>query len=175
MPALWTGTPTTVRPDDLDIICPALKCTTAESLLHEPEIAAGTAATGPPAGGDRIRLGGAAAEPRAAGPFRPCDGAAEELPRMSAAAGVRCLPARLRSRSGHSGGPASDAVLTEQRAQVVAELVTSLVARSVADLVAGLRKSSRASPAPAANCQPARTQGAACCSRLRCPVGEPNL
>ncbi|MEU8352611.1 helix-turn-helix transcriptional regulator [Streptomyces sp. NPDC048845] len=39
MSALWTGTPTTVRLDDLDIICLVLECTTAELLIHEPEVA----------------------------------------------------------------------------------------------------------------------------------------
>ncbi|MEU9380076.1 helix-turn-helix transcriptional regulator [Streptomyces sp. NPDC048279] len=40
MSALWTGTPTTVRLDDLDIICAVLSCTTADLLIHEPEVAA---------------------------------------------------------------------------------------------------------------------------------------
>ncbi|MFJ3841757.1 helix-turn-helix domain-containing protein [Streptomyces sp. NPDC090054] len=54
MSALWTGTPTTVRLDDLDIICLVLKCTTADLLIHEAEVAAARrpqaepqAATGP--------------------------------------------------------------------------------------------------------------------------------
>ncbi|GAA3302156.1 hypothetical protein GCM10020295_47150 [Streptomyces cinereospinus] len=38
--ALWTGTPTTVRLDDLDIICLVLQCTTADLPVHEPEVAA---------------------------------------------------------------------------------------------------------------------------------------
>ncbi|MFD7669058.1 helix-turn-helix domain-containing protein [Streptomyces sp. NPDC059788] len=40
MSALWTGTPTTVRLDDLDIICAVLGCTTGDLLIHEPEAAA---------------------------------------------------------------------------------------------------------------------------------------
>ncbi|MFF8003698.1 helix-turn-helix domain-containing protein [Streptomyces sp. NPDC007917] len=40
MSALWPGTPTTVRLDDLDIICAVLECTTADLLIHEPEVAA---------------------------------------------------------------------------------------------------------------------------------------
>lgn len=40
MSALWTGTPTTVRLDDLDIICAVLECTTADLLIHEPKVAA---------------------------------------------------------------------------------------------------------------------------------------
>src|SRR3954471_5039987 len=37
MSALWTGTPTTVRLDDLDIICTVLDCTPADLLICEPD------------------------------------------------------------------------------------------------------------------------------------------
>ena len=37
MSALWTGTPTTIRLDDLDVICHVLNCTPADLLIREPE------------------------------------------------------------------------------------------------------------------------------------------
>lgn len=37
MSALWTGTPTTVRLDDLDVICVVLECTPADLLMCEPD------------------------------------------------------------------------------------------------------------------------------------------
>ena len=37
MSALWTGTPTSVRLDDLDVICSVLDCSPAELLIPEPE------------------------------------------------------------------------------------------------------------------------------------------
>jgi DNA-binding Xre family transcriptional regulator len=37
MSALWTGTPTTIRLDDLDVICAVLGCTPADLLICEPE------------------------------------------------------------------------------------------------------------------------------------------
>ena len=37
MSALWTSTPTTIRLDDLDIICAVLECNPAELLICEPE------------------------------------------------------------------------------------------------------------------------------------------
>ena len=37
MSALWTGTPTTIRLDDLDVICVVLDCTPAELLICEPD------------------------------------------------------------------------------------------------------------------------------------------
>ena len=36
MSALWTGTPTTIRLDDLDVICAVLDCEPAELLIREP-------------------------------------------------------------------------------------------------------------------------------------------
>lgn len=37
MSALWTGTPTSIRLDDLDVICAVLECTPTDLLLAEPE------------------------------------------------------------------------------------------------------------------------------------------
>jgi DNA-binding Xre family transcriptional regulator len=36
MSALWTGNPTTVRLDDLDVICAVLACEPSELLIREP-------------------------------------------------------------------------------------------------------------------------------------------
>jgi DNA-binding Xre family transcriptional regulator len=40
MSALWTGTPTTIRLDDLDVICLVLGCDPGVLLIPEPEKAA---------------------------------------------------------------------------------------------------------------------------------------
>src|SRR2546430_3323047 len=37
MSALWTGTPTTIRLDDLDVVCAVLACTPADLLICEPD------------------------------------------------------------------------------------------------------------------------------------------
>ena len=37
MSALWTGTPTTVRLDDLDVICSVLDCQPTDLLICEPD------------------------------------------------------------------------------------------------------------------------------------------
>jgi DNA-binding Xre family transcriptional regulator len=37
MSALWTGTPTTVRLDDLDVICSVLECSPNDLLICEPD------------------------------------------------------------------------------------------------------------------------------------------
>lgn len=37
MSALWTGTPTTIRLDDLDVICAVLDCDPTALLIPEPE------------------------------------------------------------------------------------------------------------------------------------------
>ena len=34
---LWTGTPTTIRLDDLDVICHVLDCSPTDLLVPEPE------------------------------------------------------------------------------------------------------------------------------------------
>jgi len=56
MSALWTTTPTTVRLDDLDVICAVLDCAPTDLLIREPDQvaarrrpAARTAGGGPPA------------------------------------------------------------------------------------------------------------------------------
>ena len=37
MSALWTGTPTTIRLEDLDVICAVLECSPTDLLVCEPE------------------------------------------------------------------------------------------------------------------------------------------
>lgn len=37
MSALWTGTPTTIRLEDLDVICAVLECTPTDVLVCEPD------------------------------------------------------------------------------------------------------------------------------------------
>ena len=37
MSALWTSTPTTIRLDDLEVICGVLECTPSDLLICEPE------------------------------------------------------------------------------------------------------------------------------------------
>ena len=37
MSALWIGNPTTIRLDDLDVICAVLECSPAELLICEPD------------------------------------------------------------------------------------------------------------------------------------------
>ena len=37
MSGLWTGNPTTIRLDDLDVICAVLDCTPADLLVCEPD------------------------------------------------------------------------------------------------------------------------------------------
>lgn len=37
MSGLWTGTPTTIRLDDLDVICAVLDCVPSDLLICEPD------------------------------------------------------------------------------------------------------------------------------------------
>ena len=37
MSALWTGTPTTIRLEDLDVICAVLECSPTDLLICEPD------------------------------------------------------------------------------------------------------------------------------------------
>ena len=37
MSSLWAGTPTSVRLDDLDVICAVLECDPSQLLIREPE------------------------------------------------------------------------------------------------------------------------------------------
>lgn len=40
MSGLWAGTPTTIRLDDLDVICSVLGCAPSDLLILEPEVVA---------------------------------------------------------------------------------------------------------------------------------------
>ena len=40
MSALWTGTPTMIRLEDLDVICSVLNCSPADLLICEPDVVA---------------------------------------------------------------------------------------------------------------------------------------
>ncbi len=40
MSALWTGTPTTIRLDDLDVLCAVLDCEPSRLLMREPDAVA---------------------------------------------------------------------------------------------------------------------------------------
>jgi|SRR5215468_8665656 len=40
MSGLWTGTPTSIRLDDLDVICAVLECSPTDLLICEPEAVA---------------------------------------------------------------------------------------------------------------------------------------
>jgi putative transcriptional regulator len=40
MSALWIGTPTSIRLDDLDVICAVLNCAPTDLLIREPEVVA---------------------------------------------------------------------------------------------------------------------------------------
>lgn len=61
MSGLWTGTPTTIRLDDLDVICFVLGCTPADLLICEPDAVAArkadktAAASGKKASSSRTR------------------------------------------------------------------------------------------------------------------------
>ena len=64
MSALWTGTPTSIRLDDLDVICSVLACTPTDLLICGPDAVAArkpatqTTATGStPTGVGAPRLG----------------------------------------------------------------------------------------------------------------------
>jgi putative transcriptional regulator len=49
MSALWTGTPTSIRLDDLDVICVVLECAPSDLLLPEPDKVAAAAKPAPEA------------------------------------------------------------------------------------------------------------------------------
>ncbi len=55
MSALWTGTPTTIRLEDLDVICHVLDCEPSKLLIREPgkvaALCAAKTATGDEPGG----------------------------------------------------------------------------------------------------------------------------
>lgn len=53
MSALWTGAPTSVRLDDLDVICAVLEASPAELLIPEPEQVAARRPSRPLAAGEQ--------------------------------------------------------------------------------------------------------------------------
>ena len=56
MSALWTGTPTTIRLDDLELICSVLDCTPSDLLIIEQDrVAARRAAVQPAAAANDSR------------------------------------------------------------------------------------------------------------------------
>jgi putative transcriptional regulator len=61
MSALWTGTPTTIRLDDLDVICSVLDCGPETLLIREPDKVAARkprkSKSATPASGPTPRLG----------------------------------------------------------------------------------------------------------------------
>jgi DNA-binding Xre family transcriptional regulator len=65
MSALWTGTPTTIRLDDLDVICVVLDCTPAELLICEPDKVAARRPSTAASGGSHGEEGGAGGGPTA--------------------------------------------------------------------------------------------------------------
>lgn len=48
MSALWTGTPTSIRLDDLDVICAVLGCAPSDLLILEPDAVQARARTATP-------------------------------------------------------------------------------------------------------------------------------
>ena len=53
MSALWIGTPTTIRLDDLDVICSVLDCSPTDLLIREPDAVAARKPARPEAVGSR--------------------------------------------------------------------------------------------------------------------------
>src|SRR5213080_2323823 len=47
MSALWSGTPTTIRLDDLDVVCAVLECGPSDLLIPQPEQVAARRPTPP--------------------------------------------------------------------------------------------------------------------------------
>ncbi len=56
MSALWTGTPTTIRLDDLDVICAVLQCRPDDLLTCEPAIVAARRPTRAAEGGQSTSI-----------------------------------------------------------------------------------------------------------------------
>lgn len=50
MSGLWTGTPTTIRLEDLEVICTVLDCTPTDLMIIEPDKVAARAAAARPTG-----------------------------------------------------------------------------------------------------------------------------
>lgn len=61
MSALWAGTPTSIRLDDLDVICSVLDCAPSDLLIREPEK---VAALRPPTAAEGTTGGAAVITPR---------------------------------------------------------------------------------------------------------------
>lgn len=55
MSMLWTGTPTTIRLDDLDVLCSVLDCSPTDLLVVQPERVAARHPSTQAAGNDTIR------------------------------------------------------------------------------------------------------------------------
>ena len=60
MSGLWTGTPTSVRLDDLDVICSVLSCNPTDLLITEPDAVAARR----PAAAQQVSSGGPTVTPR---------------------------------------------------------------------------------------------------------------
>lgn len=56
MSALWIGTPTTIRLDDLDVICSVLDCSPTDLLIREPDAVAARKPARPEAVGSRPKV-----------------------------------------------------------------------------------------------------------------------
>lgn len=64
MSALWTGTPTTIRLDDLDVICAVLDCEPTKLLIREPDKVAARRTTKTATGEEPQGVPGPAVQPR---------------------------------------------------------------------------------------------------------------
>jgi len=64
MSALWTGTPTTIRLDDLDVICAVLDCEPTKLLIREPDKVAARRGAKTANGGDPSTGRSPAVQPR---------------------------------------------------------------------------------------------------------------
>jgi putative transcriptional regulator len=68
MSALWIRTPTTIRLDDLDVICSVLDCSPTDLLICEPDAVAREPAQALPPGPDQLAQAAEAASPSGAAP-----------------------------------------------------------------------------------------------------------
>lgn len=64
MSALWTGTPTTIRLEDLDVICEVLGCEVTKLLIREPAKVAARRATKTASGEEPTPPSGPVVQPR---------------------------------------------------------------------------------------------------------------
>jgi putative transcriptional regulator len=82
MSALWTGTPTSIRLDDLDVICSVLACSPEAILICEPDVVAARRperAIRAVAGGN-TRTGGGSGNSGDSGPRRSPSGRGRSTP-----------------------------------------------------------------------------------------------